>query len=93
MIEDLIAPFLADFAATSCTVGGVAVRAIFDSDYSLGGAGLSGMSSSQPTLTLATASIAADPVGLAVLVNGASYLVAAHEPDGTGLSLLRLERA
>lgn len=93
MFTESLAPFFIDFAATSCTVGGVAVQAIFDNDLALGRVGLMGMASVQPTLLLSTSSIAADPVGLAAVVNGISYLVAAHEPDGTGLSLLRLERA
>ena len=93
MFAESLAPFFADFAATSCTVGGVAVSAIFENDYSLSSVGLAGMSGNQPTLMLPTASVAADPVGLAAVVDGTSYVVAAHEPDGTGVSLLRLERA
>lgn len=93
MFTETLAPFFVDFAATSCTVGGTSVKAIFDNGYSLGNVGPFGMSGTQPTLMLATASVAADPVGLAAVVNGSSYLVAAHEPDGTGVSLLRLEVA
>jgi hypothetical protein len=91
-VEDLAA-FFTDFAANSCTVGGVNVRAVFDSGYALGRVGMMGMAGTQPALMLATASVAADPVGLAAVVNGAAYVVAAHEPDGTGMSLLLLERA
>lgn len=93
MFAETLAPFFADFAATSCTVGGVAVQAIFENDLALGRVGLMGMASVQPTLLLPTASVAADPVGLAAVVGGTSYVVAAHEPDGTGVSLLRLELA
>lgn len=93
MLVESIANFFADFAATSCTVGGVAVQAIFENDLALGRVGLMGMASVQPTLMLPTSSVAADPVGLAAVVNGTSYVVASHEPDGTGVSLLRLERA
>ena len=93
MFAENLSPFFADFAATSCSVNGVVVRAIFENDYSLGGVGLAGMSGTQPTLMLPTASISADPVGQAAVVDGTSYVVAAHEPDGTGISLLRLERA
>jgi hypothetical protein len=32
-------------------------------------------------------------VGQAVSVNAVAYTVAAHEPDGTGVSVLMLERA
>jgi hypothetical protein len=44
-------------------------------------------------LTLLTAGLSADPVGQTAVVNGTSYLVAAHQPDGTGVSTLMLERA
>lgn len=93
MFAESLAPFFADFAATSCSVNGVAVSGIFENDYSLGSVGLAGMSGTQPTLMLPTASVAADPVGQAAVVSGISYVVASHEPDGTGVSLLRLERA
>lgn len=89
--EDISAFFQPEDVAT---VNGVAgVRAIFDNGYSLGTVGISGMASSQPALTLATTSVPADPVGLPVVVQGVSYLVAAHEPDGTGFSRLLLESA
>lgn len=86
------AAFLADFAV-SCTLAGATVQAIFDNGYAAGAVGVIGVASSQPSLTLATASVPANPVGSAVVVSGASYLVAAHEPDGTGMSLLLLEAA
>ena len=89
-IEDYSA-FLADFAVP-CTVAGQALQAIFDNDFALGIAGI-GMAGTQPVLTLPTASVPASPVGVAAVVNAINYLVAAHEPDGTGMSRLLLERA
>lgn len=88
------APFLnpAEFASNA-TLGGVAVVGIFDKAYQLGDVGGQGFASTQPVLTLPTTSLPADPVGLALVVNGKSYTVAAHEPDGTGISLLMLELA
>jgi len=90
MTEDL-APFFADFAV-ACTVNGAAVRGIFDNGFALGAVGI-GMAGTQPTLRLRTADVTADPVGQAVSVNAVAYTVAAHEPDGTGISVLMLERA
>jgi hypothetical protein len=72
--------------------GGAPVAAIFDNGFALGSVGI-GMASTQPTLRLRTADVAADPVGQAVSVNAVAYTVAAHEPDGTGVSVLMLERA
>ena len=91
MTEDL-APFFADFAVAA-TVNGAAVRGIFDNGFASAEVGLVGMSSARPMLTLPTAGLSADPVGQTAVVNGTSYLVAAHQPDGTGVSTLMLERA
>ncbi len=91
MVEDL-SPFFADFAVTA-TVDGASVSAIFDNGYQASAVGALGMASSMPTLTLPTASVPASPVGKAVVVAGISYTVAEHQPDGSGVSTLVLERA
>ena len=82
--------FFTDFGVTAI-VGGQTVSVIFDNGYALAGAGPLGMASSQPTLTLATASVPANPVGTAVVVGAANYTIGAHEPDGSGMSRLMLE--
>jgi hypothetical protein len=89
---DDTAPFFADFAAGSVTVDGVAVSAIFDNEYAAADAGL-GIASTRPALTIATTSVPASPVGKAAVVNGTTYTIAEHQPDGTGVSVLLLERA
>jgi hypothetical protein len=93
--EDLSA-FFADFGASSCTVAGQPVQAIFDNGHAvaLGGAydGM-GVSTTQPRLTCATAALPADPVGAVAVVGAVSYVVAEHQPDGTGISVLLLRRA
>lgn len=91
MTENL-ASFFSDFAV-SCTVNGQARRGIFDAGTRFGSIATAGIASAQPMLTIATADIAADPVGQAVVVNATSYVVAAHDADGTGISTLMLERA
>ena len=78
--------FVEDFSAFMNT-------AEFATTYAQGSVGSYGMASTQPTLTLATASVPATPVGAAVTVGTAAYTVAAHEPDGTGVSRLLLEVA
>jgi hypothetical protein len=90
MFVENTAAYFVDFGQ-SASVGGVVVSAIFDSGYSLGSAGAIGMASAQPMLTLATASVPANPVGTAVVVGAVNYTVGAHEPDGTGISQLMLE--
>lgn len=73
------------------TLDGVPVQGMFEKAYALGEVGASGMASSQPIFTLATSAVPANPVGTALVVNSVTYTVAAHEPDGTGVSLLYLE--
>jgi hypothetical protein len=92
MFVESLAPFFDEFAV-SCTVNGASRRGIFDTPYRLGGIASAGMSALGPTLTLPTADVSADPVGQAVVIGSTNYVVAAHEPDGTGVSVLMLERA
>jgi len=91
--EDLSAFMNTSEFATTVTLNGVSTAAIFDAAYALGSVGTFGMASSQPVLTLATADVPANPAGLSVVANGASYVVSGHEPDGTGISRLILEKA
>lgn len=91
--EDTTAFFAVAELGDTVTVNGVAVPAMFDNGYSAADVGAVGMASSQPFITLATASVPASPVGMAAVCNGTAYTIAAHEPDGTGISRLLLEAA
>ena len=88
------------------TLAGVAIQGIFDNEYALADVGGAGMASSQPRLTLATDGIPAhvvdwflyfpDPfnaLDLLMTINGTTYNAVAHEPNGTGISVLWLEVA
>ena len=90
MIEDLSA-FVTDFGLDA-TLSGATVRGIFDVQYERGDIGI-GMASTQPAFTTLTANVVGEAVGQLLVINGTSYYVAAHEPDGTGMSLLLLEVA
>lgn len=93
-VEDLSTYFdTTNGFAQAAMLDGVAVAGIFDNGYALGQVGPFGMAGTQPTLTLPTAQVSADPVGLSCVLGSASYVVAAHEPDGTGISRLVLETA
>jgi hypothetical protein len=93
MFTENIPAFFADFGVAA-TLGGNAVRGVFDNGFALGSVGLVGMSGTQPTYTLPTASVTpADPVGQPLVIGAEVYAVAAHEPDGTGVSRLVLELA
>lgn len=92
--EDFAAFFDTDDFAVALTLDGVPlVEAIFDNAYALGGVGPIGAATTAPAITLPTANVPADPVGKAVVHSGDTYTVIAHEPDGTGVSVLLLERA
>lgn len=91
--EDLTVFFNAQEFAHPALLSGVAVSGIFDEAYGLGAVGLSGMSSTVPAYTLPTASIIGEPYGQPLVIGSRSFVVAAHEPDGTGISRLLLELA
>ncbi len=90
MTEDLSA-FTTDFGVNAILSGSI-VRGIFDVQYERGDIGI-GMASTQPAFTTLTANVVGEAVGQLLVVNGIGYYVAAHEPDGTGMSLLLLEVA
>lgn len=93
-VEDITAFFDATNGfAQAVTINGSSVSAIFDNANALGSVGPYGMASTQPMLTLPTTSVPANPVGLSAVVGAVTYLVAAHEPDGAGVSRLLLEAA
>lgn len=85
--------YLADFGV-DCIVDGQAARGIFDAAYTasspLGGVGFA---AAGPALTLPTDDVPAAPVGKSMTVDGASWRIVDHQPDGTGVSVLLLERA
>jgi hypothetical protein len=93
MIGTDLSPFFnTDEFADDANLAGGPVRGIFDSAYVSAGEGL-GMASTAPAFTLPTAAVPASAVGRLLVVRGVSYAVAEHKPDGTGVSLLLLERA
>ena len=55
--------------------------------------GLAGMASTQPSALVRSADVADVSVGGSLDVNGATYVVAELQPDGTGMTTLLLEKA
>lgn len=90
LTDDMIPFFSADEFAQAGTLAGAAVVGIFEAAYAEGNVGL-GMAGTQPVFTLPTSSVQGDPVGATLQTGGATFVVAAHEPDGTGISRLTLE--
>jgi len=81
--------FLAGPPGEDVVVAGRPLRALFDAAYAdvLGVAGIA------PALTCASADVAHAVRGSAVTVRGVAYTVVNLQPDGTGVTVLILERA
>lgn len=82
------AAFFTDFAI-DVTVNGVATRGIFDNAY---GSAFGGMIDGSGPIVRVPSSVAATR-GNPVIVNATSYVVTGVEPDGTGITTLRLDEA
>jgi hypothetical protein len=90
MFAENLAPFFSvDEFAVDATLGGVAVRGIFDTAYlePLGNL----IESSGPVFTLPSVDAASAAHGTTLVVAATTYKVCGIEPDGTGVTLLRLE--
>ena len=85
MITENAADFFVDFGATA-TKSGVAVAGIFDSAYT---AAFDMIAGSGPVFRCASS--AGVVRGDTLVINGTSYTVTVTEPDGTGMTLCRLE--
>lgn len=89
--EDLDA-YLTAFGET-VTVGGTDITAIVDTEYSALNLGI-GIESSDPQITCKTSDVSSAQHGTAVTMRSASYTVSGPpEPDGTGMTVLKLEEA
>ncbi|MBK7592226.1 MAG: hypothetical protein IPI27_13395 [Betaproteobacteria bacterium] len=77
-----------DFAVTA-TLAGVSVTGIFDAQYyePLG----NDVQGSQPMFMLPTASAPSAAHGQTLVIGASTYKVRGVEPDGTGVTVLRLE--
>lgn len=84
--EDLDA-FFTDFGVDA-TLNSASVRVIFDAAYT----DPLGVESVGPVATLPTADAATAAHGQTLIVASTTYKVRGVEPDGTGITLLRLER-
>ncbi len=81
--------YFADYG-TAATVKGAAVTGIFDDAWQ---DALGLVAGTQPALLLPTASVGSATVGDSVVVGAVSYTIAGMEPDGTGMTRLRLQEA
>lgn len=86
-IEDR-APFFADFGIAA-TLNGASVTGIFDDAY---GEAFGGMVMGSGPMFRCQSS-AGHAAGQALVIGATTYTVTGVEPDGTGLTVLRLDKA
>lgn len=86
--EDLSVFFDTDEFADAATYNGATINGIFDNAYFEG----QGIQSSQPVFTCPTASVPNALHGDELVRAGVTFRVVGVEPDGTGVTLLRLEK-
>lgn len=92
---DAVLRHAANAQATATTRFGEVVQfpVIFDNGYAAGSVGLAGMAGTQPSALVRSADVSDVSVGGSLDVNGATYVVAELQPDGTGMTTLLLEKA
>lgn len=81
---------VAALANVTAVVDGVTVNGIFDNDFLIA---LGVTAGTGPVLLCAAADITSAAQGDTVVVGGISYTITSLEPDGTGMTLLRLQEA
>ena len=85
------ASVLKHLANAVVSIGGVTVPGIFKNPSQIAALG-TGAADTRPTVTLASSVVPASPVDTAIQIGGIAYVIGSHEPDGTGLSVLMVER-
>jgi hypothetical protein len=85
------ASVLRHLANARVVIGGVEVGGIFKDPARVVNLG-SGVADTSPSVTVASSAVPAGPVDQIIQIDGVPYIVAAADPDGTGLTLLIVER-
>ena len=90
-VEDLTVYFdTANGFAVNAAVGGATVPVIFDKSYL---AAMGFAESSVPQCVGRSVDLASAVQGTAITINAVAYRVTEHQPDGTGVTTLLLEKA
>lgn len=91
--EDLSA-FLStsDFAVSALYNGTTTIPVILDTVYYEDQSGQVGTQGTTPVATARTADVPGVAHGTALVINAVNYKVVGVEPDGTGITMLRLEK-
>lgn len=80
------------FGVTATYNGATPINGIFDAAYFEPEAGFGGIQLSQPVFLCRTADVPSATHGQTLVVNSVNYQIVGVEPDGTGMTLLKLEK-
>lgn len=80
---------VAVFANATAVIGATSVSVLFDNGY----ADVLGIAATGPSILGVGSDLTAATQGSSLTVNGTGYTVTAIEPDGTGLTRLRLQES
>lgn len=80
------------FGGTNATIGGNPVVGIFDNEYVEIDNGVAPVVGTKPTLTVRDSDAVGAIAGTNVVVGSTNYKVIIPQPDGTGVTVLILER-
>ncbi len=89
MVSEDLAPYFAEFGVSAAISGG-SLQGIFDARP---GQAFGYVDTVGPTFTFATAGWPAVARGAAITIASVAYTVTGIEPDGTGVTVVTLQRA
>lgn len=92
MFAEDLKPFFdtGDFAVSGVYSGtGATIKGILDASYD---EAMGRLQSSRPLFTCATADVSAAAHGQTLTIGSTAYTIRGVEPDGTGITVLRLEK-
>lgn len=88
--EDLTAFFsTSDFGTAATYNGSTTINGIFDNDYT---EPMGRLQAASPVFVCRTADVSTAAHGQTLVINAVTYKIRGVEPDGTGITLLRLEK-
>jgi len=85
------AAVLNHLANVQVAIDGAVVPGIFRNPSSVAQLG-GGVADAAPTLTVASSAVMDEPVDKTIEIAGVPYVIGASSPDGTGLTVLTVER-
>ena len=85
------ASVLRHLANARVLIAGVEVDGIFKNPSLAASMGI-GAADTRPSVTVASSAVPENPVDSVIDIDGAPYIIGAQDPDGTGMTVLWVER-